>query len=145
MSSQTSDQIEELLCSVYEGQAEKYEQAMRISECLPTLFEQGQGTDDVLSRLRSILDEIEESEQQMHSARRRWDSLRRRPGPRLRRAIEHLEPMLRRLISIISSAEELACEARDRLMPKISREQRGQQMRQAYASVVAQTCEHAGE
>jgi hypothetical protein len=145
VNSQTSDQIEELLCTAYERQAEWYEQALETSECLPASFEQGQNPDEVLRRLRSILDEIESSQQQMHSVRRRWESLRRRPGPRLRRAIEKLEPMLKKLITIISSAEELACEARDRLMPKISQERRGQQMRQAYASVVARFCEQAGE
>ncbi len=145
MSSQTSDQIEELLCSAYERQAEKYEQAMRISECLPTWLEQGRNSDDVLRRLRSILDEIEGSEQHVHSTRQRWEALRRRPGPRLRRAIQQLEPTLKKLIAIISSAEKHACEARDRLMPKISREQRGHQMRQAYASVAARSSEHTGE
>jgi len=145
VNNQASDQIEGLLCSAYEQKAEKYEQAMRISECLPTSFEQGRNPDDVLRQLRSILDEIEGLDQQVRSARERWDSLRRRPGPRLKRAIRRLEPTLKKLIAVMSSAEELACEARDRLMPKMSRENRGQRARQAYASVVAQSCEHAGE
>jgi len=141
VNSQTTDQIEGLLCKVYEQQAEKYEQAFAISEGLAVSFEHRRNADDALCMLRSVLDEVADLDRQVHSARQQWDSLKRRPGPRLRQVAQRLEAALAKLIPVISSAETSAREARDGLMPQMSRESRGHQMREAYASAVAGSSE----
>jgi hypothetical protein len=141
----TIEQVEDVLCLAYEQQAEKYEQALRISEGLPTSLAQDSNPVDLLEQLRSALDEVADLSSRAQTARRQWESLGRQPGSRLRKTLQRLEPTLRKLIEVMASAEEHAREARDRLSPKLSRESRGRQMRQAYASVVAQSCELAEE
>ncbi len=145
MNRRTIDQVEEVLCLAYEQQAEQYEQALKISEELPASFTQDVNPVDLLDQMRAALDEVANLSSQTQAARRQFEVIGQQPGPRLRKALQRLEPTLRKLIEVMATAEEQAREVRDRLSPKLNRESRGRQMRQAYASAVAQSCESGGE
>ena len=120
--------LEDSLCDVYEHQATIYENAFEIGRKLSSALETGGETQILLADLNVQMDRISVLDAQISETRKQWDRLQRKPGQRLTAVIQRLEPMLRELISVIDTAEEVARAARDRLVPELNRESRGQQM-----------------
>jgi hypothetical protein len=83
--------------------------------------------------LNSLLDQIARLNAASKPTRSRWESLRRDPSSRLRQSLERLQGLTRRALDGIDRAEELARQARDRLLPELRQEALGRRMQQAYA------------
>jgi methyl-accepting chemotaxis protein len=134
MTMSTAADLEQQLAAAYEKQLERYQQALATAEAVIAAFQAGQDATRDLEQLQASLDQVAEGDGHVRDARRQWDGLARQPGTRLRTAVGRLEQLLNQLIQRIHAAEQLARQARERLVPELNQEARSQQMRAAYAS-----------
>lgn len=131
--------LEDELCRVYEQQATEYQGVLQISEQVARAFAENADADQDLQKLNALLDQIDRRNAEAKALRGRWESLRLKPGSRLKQLLERLERLIRTAIDGIDRAEESARRARDRLLPELRHEALGRQMHQAYTQYGAQS------
>ncbi len=129
--------LEELIAEGYEAQAECYGRAVALLESWLT-----QDTDRQPEAILKLLEEQQqlvtraaEIDQTLQAARSRWYALGPPvPGPRLQTALERVQALIGRLMSLNGLLEQQALQARQQVRAELDRLRIGDAARSAYGN-----------
>jgi hypothetical protein len=122
------------LADLYRQQAEEYAQALQVLRELPAVFATGAHPDGPMHRLGLIMARVTSLETSIARVKQAWEQLERPASDQLQRAIQRIRALLIDLLPLISSAESEAQTAKEKLLPQLSDEARGQRMKHAYGA-----------
>lgn len=132
--------VETTLCEALEAAGRDYEQAVRQIEALAGEIAAG-GGEQTFAQLEQIVGRTRRTEADLAIQRDNWRRIGKTPGSRLQAVLARQEGVLRRLITVLDEAEQIAHAARSRLAPIVDSATRSHQMHTAYARAVRQAAE----
>ncbi len=127
--------LEEVIAEGYEAQAECYARAIELLEA----WLAGEATEEpeailaLLERQQQLVTQAAEIDLTLQAARARWHALGpAKPGPRLQEALERVQELIGRLMSLNDLLREQALRARQQVRAKLDRLRAEDAARSAY-------------